>query len=438
MSSDRATAIELRSVSKAYHIYDHPRERLKQFLLPRVDRLVRRPVRRFYREFWALRNLSLRIQRGETLGLIGRNGSGKSTLLQIVCGILAPTSGTVRKRGRIAPLLELGSGFNPEFTGRANVRLNASILGLSEAEIDARLDAIVEFADIGDFLDQPVKTYSSGMYVRLAFSVIVNVDPDILIVDEALAVGDARFQAKCMKRIDTLRQRGTTILFVSHDITAVRRICDRAAWIDGGHLRSLGAVFQVTGDYTEALFAEDAGVPVIPAAATAGEVENRSHSIPPEDGFDKQPVAHWGSRVGCISFAAVCNRKGQRLDLVSVGEDIVVAIHFRVPAKAPRMNLGVAFSIKDTNGADLIVSTTYDRQPEAFHDRASFYRVSFRFRNPLATGRYLLVAAVEDRGQGPIHYYEYLEGAHYFQSFSHTDPFGMFHPEVQQHIEAEP
>lgn len=439
MSFEKQPVIEVQSVSKAYFIYDRPGDRLKQFLMPRLDQAAGRTPRRYYREFWALRNLSLEVARGETLGVIGRNGSGKSTLLQIVCGIVTPTQGVVQTRGRVSALLELGSGFNPEFTGRENVRLNASILGLAEEEIDQRFDAILAFADIGDFLDQPVKTYSSGMYVRLAFSVIVNVDPDILVVDEALAVGDARFQAKCMNRIDNLRQEGTSILFVSHDIGAVRRICDRAAWLDGGRLRGLGEVHQVTGDYTEALFTEDAGLPPAPAPAkTSPATEAQQEELQVLPRFDVQPVTHWGSHVGCITFASVCDTKGERKDLVTVGDEIVITIDFRVPSGASRRNLGVAFSIKDLKGADLIVSTTLNGGKLNFLDGANSYLVRFHFRNPLATGRYLLVAALEDRTSSEIHYYEYLEGAHFFQSYSRTELFGMFHPEIHQDLEARP
>jgi lipopolysaccharide transport system ATP-binding protein len=440
MSSEQLS-VNLDSVSKAYHIYRNPGDRLKQFLTPITARLIRQSRHCYYNEFWALRDISMTIRQGETLGLIGRNGSGKSTLLQVVCGIVTPTAGSVWTKGRIAALLELGSGFNPEFTGRENVRLNASIIGLADGEIDDRFDRILAFADIGDFIDQPVKTYSSGMYVRLAFSVIVNVDPDILVVDEALAVGDARFQAKCMHRIEAMRQAGTTILFVSHDVSSVRRICDRAAWLDGGKLRAIGDVIQVTGDYTEALFSDGAGGypgAIAPREAMANGAINGVTTDPPvplEGGYDAQPVTHWGSHLGAISIAGVYTTDGRRIDLVSVGDQIAICIRFRAPPGADMGHLGVAFSIKDLKGADLIVSTTYDNQEQRFRDGADEYTVRFLFRNPLTTGHYLLVAAIEDRRSPQIHYYEYLEGAHYFQSYSRTDLFGMFHPDIQQIVE---
>jgi lipopolysaccharide transport system ATP-binding protein len=209
------------------------------------------------KQFWALHNLSFSIARGEAMGILGRNGSGKSTLLQLLAGTLAPTTGSVRVRGRVAALLELGSGFNPEFTGRENVFLNASILGLSRAEVQERFDDIASFADIGSFLDQPVKTYSSGMLVRLAFAVQVQLSPDVLIVDEALAVGDALFQKRCYQRIDELRQKGVTLLFVSHDTEAVRTLTDRAMLLERGQLREIGSSASVLLAYRKVLHEEE-------------------------------------------------------------------------------------------------------------------------------------------------------------------------------------
>lgn len=228
-------AIRVQNLSKCYPIYDAPRDRLKQFVVPRLQGLVgRKTAKQYFREFWALRDVSFEVKKGETVGIIGRNGSGKSTLLQIICGTLNPTKGGVETRGRIAALLELGAGFNPEFTGRENVYLNAAVLGLSNEEIDTRFDEIAAFADIGDFIERPVKTYSSGMMVRLAFAVAIHVDPEILIVDEALSVGDAYFQAKCAHRIRSIISKGVTVLFVSHDTASVKSLCSRAILLDSG------------------------------------------------------------------------------------------------------------------------------------------------------------------------------------------------------------
>lgn len=233
MSSD-GNVIRVDRLSKCYQIYDRPHDRLKQFVTPRLRNMLGRPPVNYFREFWALRDVSFNVGRGETVGIIGRNGSGKSTLLQMICGTLMPTSGTVETNGRVAALLELGAGFNPEFTGRENVFLNAMVLGLSQDEIEARFDDIAAFADIGQFIEQPVKHYSSGMYARLAFAVAINVDPDILVVDEALAVGDEPFQRKCFARIDAIKNRGATILFVSHSGAAIINLCDRAVLLNAG------------------------------------------------------------------------------------------------------------------------------------------------------------------------------------------------------------
>ncbi|MBI3683148.1 MAG: ABC transporter ATP-binding protein [Acidobacteria bacterium] len=241
--------VEFLEVSKSYPIYDSPGDRLKE--LASFSRL------HCHRDFWALRDVSFQIQRGETFCIIGENGSGKSTLLQIVAGILHPTAGTVKVGGRVAALLELGSGFNPEFTGRDNVYLNAAILGLSSGEIDRRYKDIESFAEIGDFIHQPVKTYSSGMVVRLAFSVAIHVDPQILLVDEALAVGDMYFRQRCMRKVHDLRSNGVTILFVSHAIGDVKAIGDRTLWLDSGRVRELGPNDNVVGKYLAAMVQKD-------------------------------------------------------------------------------------------------------------------------------------------------------------------------------------
>lgn len=247
-------AIQVEHLSKCYHIYETPRDRLKQYILPRLARIARQPARSYFREFWALQDVSFAINKGETVGIVGRNGSGKSTLLQLICGTLSPTTGTIRTDGRIGTLLELGSGFNPEFTGRENVYMNAAVLGFTREETDQRVDEIAAFADIGDFLEQPVKVYSSGMVVRLAFAVQAQLDPDILVVDEALAVGDVRFQAKCFARLQALRDKGATILFVSHSTEQIVTHCNRAALIGDGRLLEMGEPRHIVNRYLDLLF----------------------------------------------------------------------------------------------------------------------------------------------------------------------------------------
>ena len=239
------SAISVKNLSKCYQLYAQPSDRLKQFLW--------RGRRQYFREFWSLRDISFEIAKGEVLGIIGRNGAGKSTLLQLLCGTLTPTAGEVNVQGRIAALLELGSGFNPEFTGRENVYLSASILGLSKQETDERYEEIVDFSGIRDFIDQPVKTYSSGMYVRLAFSVATSVDPDILVVDEALSVGDGEFARKSFDRIRAMKESGKTILFCSHSLYQVEAFCDRVLWLDHGDIKLFGEPQTVVQGYSNFL-----------------------------------------------------------------------------------------------------------------------------------------------------------------------------------------
>jgi lipopolysaccharide transport system ATP-binding protein len=259
MSSEEIV-IDVRNLSKRYEIYNTPRDRLKQLVLPRLCRAANRAgvafriskhrqSAQYFREFWALQDVSFQVRRGETLGIIGRNGSGKSTLLQILAGTLAPTNGEANVSGRIAALLELGSGFNPEFTGRENVFLSGRILGLNRKEVEARYDQIIEFADIGEFIDQPVKTYSSGMFVRLAFAVQAHIDASIVIIDEALAVGDIFFRQKCYARLEQLRRSGSAILLVTHAMTEVEQFCDRALLLEQGVQKFFGASTEATKRY---------------------------------------------------------------------------------------------------------------------------------------------------------------------------------------------
>jgi len=249
MSSD--LAITVNDVSKCYRVYRKPLHRLQEKILGGRKRLCR--------EVWALRNVTLEVKQGETLGIIGRNGSGKSTLLELISDTLTPSSGAIEVNGRIAALLELGAGFNPEFTGRENVYLNAAIIGIPKEEMEERYPKIVEFSEIGSFIDQPVKTYSSGMYVRLAFAVAINLDPEILIVDEALSVGDVRFQRKCFRKFQELQKRGKTILFVTHATDLVIAHCSRAIFLDGGEVRDMGEPRDVVHSYLNFLFGKQGG-----------------------------------------------------------------------------------------------------------------------------------------------------------------------------------
>jgi len=246
MCSD--AVIEVQALSKRYEVYAQPRDRLRQMVMPRLRRLFGLDERRYFRDFWALKKVSFSVKRGETVAIVGQNGSGKSTLLQLVCGTLSPSAGNVRVAGRIAALLELGAGFNAEFSGRENIFLSGLLYGISKEELVKRYDSIVAFSEIGDFIDQQVKTYSSGMYVRLAFSIAAHVDADVLVVDEALSVGDVRFTQKCMRFLREFQKTGT-LLFVSHDTSAVVALCSRAVWLDRGVLRMDGPAKETVEAY---------------------------------------------------------------------------------------------------------------------------------------------------------------------------------------------
>lgn len=234
-------AVKITDVSKIYKLYDRPEDRLKQFFSSNKNK--------FNKEFWALKNVDLTINRGETIGLIGKNGSGKSTLLQVIVGTLQPSSGSVDVNGRISALLELGSGFNPDFTGRENIIMNSAILGLNAEEVKDKLPHIINFSGIEKFIDQPVKSYSSGMFVRLAFACAINVNPDILIIDEALAVGDIQFQLKCIDKMKEFKKQGKTIIFVSHDLYSIKNFCDQAIWMVDGQIHMRGDVHLVSNSY---------------------------------------------------------------------------------------------------------------------------------------------------------------------------------------------
>jgi lipopolysaccharide transport system ATP-binding protein len=276
-------AIRAERLAKCYHLYDRPADRLRQLLWGHR--------RRYYREFWALREASFEVARGEVLGIVGRNGAGKSTLLQLACGTLAPTEGTIAINGRVAALLELGAGFNPEFSGRENVLLAASILGLGRAEIEARYEQIVEFSGIRDFIDQPVKFYSSGMYVRLAFAVATSVDPDILVIDEALSVGDGEFARKSFDRIMALKKAGVTILFCSHSLYQVEAFCDRVLWLEHGRAMMLGPPQEVVQRYTEFLVAGRTPASPAPDPLAPPESTARATTVPGYARFTRLEVS---------------------------------------------------------------------------------------------------------------------------------------------------
>jgi len=358
-----APVISAKSLGKCYQQYANPQDRLKQFLW--------RGKRQYHREFWALRDINFNIMQGEVVGIIGRNGSGKSTLLQLVCGTLAPTVGEVAVRGRVAALLELGAGFHPEFTGRENVFMSAAIMGLSREEIAARYEDIVEFSGIRDFIDQPVKTYSSGMYVRLAFSVAISVDPDILVIDEALSVGDGVFSRKSFDRIMELKKAGKTILFCSHSIYHVHAICNWCLWLDAGVLRKSGETGEVLSAYANHLEME----------ATKAEAG--------ADASNKPDLPHdFTARITAVKMARN-GQVGANLVLQSKEDDFSISVDFLSSASVSVPSIGVG--IRTSDGRVVCSAGSRNDGVDLRRDAAGLSRVTLAFPQiPLLKGEYLV------------------------------------------------
>jgi lipopolysaccharide transport system ATP-binding protein len=406
--------IQCRGLGKCFQIYDNPKARIKQALW--------RGRRQYFREYWALRHVDFEVKRGESLGIIGRNGSGKSTLLQLICGTLTPTEGTVTTNGRIAALLELGSGFNPEFTGIENVYLNASMLGISKENTDTRLEDILAFADIGSFVHQPVKTYSSGMAVRLAFAVIAHVDADILVVDEALAVGDSVFVQRCMRFIRRMKEE-RCLLFVSHDSGSVTSLCNKALWLLDGKPQSIGSCKEVTLDYFRYCRAASYGEEVQLESLNNRACDNDDNSeIPnmelssPDKGFkrdlcdhDYEVRAEWednlsnasGWRTGDADLVEIrCQKAGETAtqSVLSGGEQVEIIIRAKANKQIIRPILG--FLLRDRLGQDLFGENTLfaksqDKIPSL--STGSLIEAKFAFWLPmLPAGEYTIMASIAD------------------------------------------
>ncbi|EIL91802.1 ABC transporter [Rhodanobacter fulvus Jip2] len=427
--SSEPLSISVKSLGKKYDIYAQPADRLKQMVLPRVGRLVGRGRRAYYDEFWALRDVSFEVRRGETVGIIGRNGSGKSTLLQMVCGTLHPTEGTVSVHGRIAALLELGAGFNAEFTGKENVYLSGLLYGIPESELRKRYQSIVEFADIGEFINQPVKTYSSGMYVRLAFAIAAHVDADTLVIDEALSVGDIRFTQKCMRYLREFQRTGT-LLFVSHDTSAVTSLCSRAIWLDSGRMMKDGSARDVVEYYLAEQHAADRAslgqtVTVRPLASVAGEAtKNSTHKVDamPMDVVDPRRAVlngeatrnlvevfefdtaklnnEFGAGAARIIDVRLLNDVGELHQLTAGGEvaELVIEAEVIEPLDAPIFG----FYVKDRLGQRLFGDNTYVsyRDQPVHAQPGARLRAHFRFRLPvLPSGDYSVDVALATGAQ---------------------------------------
>ena len=384
--------VSFQDVSKSYSIYDSPSDRLKELLT--FNR------RRFHRDFWALRDLSFTVRKGETFCIVGENGSGKSTLLQIVAGILQTTSGTAEIQGRVSALLELGAGFNPEFTGRDNVYLNAAILGLSSAEIDARYKAIEDFAEIGEFINQPVKTYSSGMVVRLAFSVAIHVDPEILLVDEALAVGDIYFRQRCMRKVHELRSRGITILFVSHSMGDVKAVGDRTLWLEAGRIREIGVTDKVVGKYLAAMVKKDSAyLELKKDDREVAVVRTRAPEI--VEGIPNIDHRHGDGRAEILGIA-VLDAHGQKIGLLAPQSAIVVRISARANEQIGHPNIG--FMLRNHLGMDFCGTNTTREGVELQRMSAGdIYTVDFHVQLPiLYASSFSFSPAIAD---GTLHHY---------------------------------
>lgn len=419
-------AIRVQNLGKCYQIYERPQDRLKQSIMPRLHSLAL-PLKRalgreasnspsYCREFWALKDVSFQVKRGETAGVIGRNGSGKSTLLQLICGTLTPTSGAVDSHGRVAALLELGAGFNPEFTGRENVYMNGTVLGLSREQIGQRFDAIAAFADIGEFIEQPVKTYSSGMFMRLAFAVIAHVDADILVIDEALSVGDAFFVQKCMRFLRNFQKRGT-VLFVSHDTGAVTNLCGQAIWLDHGVIRAVGNAKDVCEQYFAAVYAEDMGMKAVRGATplkkgvslaerdskqTKARTNDGNESKMPKGeqkieifGFNLDSADFGTGQATLVSVELVDASTGEPLTWISGGEDVEIILRAVCDTDLDCPIMG--FHVKDRLGQPLFGDNTYPTYQDnpLFVKAGSILQARFEFGLPLLrSGDYSICAAI--------------------------------------------
>lgn len=432
-------AIRVTNLDKRYEIYANPRNRLKQFVLPRLQHMTGRTPKQYFHEFWALKDVSFEIKKGDTVGIIGRNGSGKSTLLQMICGTLSPTSGSIQTSGRIAALLELGAGFNPEFTGLENVYVYASVLGLNKEEIDARFDEIVAFADIGEFIEQPVKTYSSGMMVRLAFAVIAHVDADILVVDEALAVGDAFFTQKCMRFLRNFMKTGT-VLFVSHDTGSIKSLCTHVIWLEKGQTIQEGTAKVVCELYLQAFYEAQQGAS---STTKLKEFKKSDDSFPIKDQrlefintsnlrndlqifkFDPD-AASFGKGKAQIHDVRLLDENELSLAWIVGGEKVTLRVMVHVFQELDLPIVG--FFVKDRLGQALFGDNTFlSYRTQLVHcQRASELQADFVFYMPLLpSGEYSITIAVANGTQEIHEQHHWIHDAILFKSESSSVASGL-------------
>jgi lipopolysaccharide transport system ATP-binding protein len=389
-------AIRVSNLGKCYQIYDAPRDRLRQFVAPHLQRLFGQSPKQYFREFWALKDVSFEIKKGETIGIIGRNGAGKSTLLQIICGTLFPSSGNVKTNGRVAALLELGSGFNPEFTGRENVYMSAAIMGLSKSEVDAKYENIIAFADIGDFINQPIKTYSSGMLVRLAFSVSTQVDPDILIVDEALSVGDMFFQAKCMIKMKKLiDNEGTTLLFVSHDTGAVKSLCKRGILLNKGSIIHDGDAGGAVEKYFGMKIESEQNVTINKTVIQTEDKSALDDCFNYNKDFEKR-ASFQRVQNGKASFKSVVLLDENEKVIESVEYGQKVKLRMAVEVHEDIHLLGYSYHIRDKNGIDVIYSDCFIEGQNCLENlkAGDRYIIDWCFNARMCQGHYSITSVI--------------------------------------------
>jgi len=428
------TAIRTENISKVYPLYNHKIDRLKEALDPRH--------KKYHHDFYALKNVSFEVKKGETVGIIGRNGSGKSTLLKILSGVLTPSSGTYRVNDRIASLLELGTGFNPDLTGIENVYFNGTLFGLSKKEIDVKLDRILDFAGIAEFIRQPVKTYSNGMVVRLAFAIMAHVDADILVIDEALAVGDAVFVQKCMRFLRQFMERGT-LLFVSHDIAAVRALCTRAVWLDHGVVREIGEAKPVLDAYLTAVYADQQdidGAAKTPAVKNSAIKEvlkprrdcrldfvNRTNLRNNIEVFEfNENAARWGDGLAKITSTYLQDIHGTHLSWVIGGEEVILTIEAR--ALQALGGVIVGFMVKDRLGQNLFGDNTFITTIDSpvFIKAGASFRAKFRFLMPiLPQGTYAIMAGVATGTQRDHRMHDWVHESLFFESHKESAVNGI-------------
>ena len=411
-------AIKVENLSKLYKLYDKPSDRFKEALgLSKKKK---------YREHYALKNVNLEVYKGETVGIIGTNGSGKSTILKIITGVLNPTEGQVTINGRISALLELGAGFNMEYTGIENVYLNGTMIGFSREEIDAKLDSILEFADIGEFINQPVKTYSSGMFVRLAFAVAINIDPEILIVDEALSVGDVFFQAKCYHKFEEFKKLGKTILFVSHDLGSISKYCDRVVLLNQGVKKAEGQPKEMVDLYKKILVHQE-DIP----KKTENEVQ--IHQIDPKDSmkdkFQINPeILEYGSKLAQIIDFGLFDNKNLITNSIEKGTECTIRfkVHFNESVSEPIF----AFTVKDLRGTEITgTNTMYEKVSTGTVQAGETRTVSFTQRLSLQGGEYLISLGCTGYRDGEFTVYHRLYDAFNVTIISQKNTVGFYDTE---------